>query len=318
MPFRFNPITDKLDLVQVSLSPTGDVAFLSGNSGTNIPPNAFGNINVVGLGSLNVDGNVPTNTLTIELNNTTDHAVIVGAGTSTITSLAVGTSGQVLTGSTGADPAFASLGTDSGLTAHGVVIAEGNSAFVATAVGAAGQVLTGQSAADPKFSPLGTNSGLTNHGVLLAQGNGPFVTTVAPTNGEVLIGGTGVDPAFATLTAGANITITNASNSVTIAVSGTPIINTYTAVSSSPYVVTSTDYYLSIDTTSAITIKLPDSTTQYRTFILKDKTGSSSSNNITLTTVTGAVLIDGATSQLISNNYGALNIIWNGTTYEIF
>jgi len=39
----------------------------------------------------------------------TNHGVLVGAGTSAITQLAVGTNGQVLLGSTGADPAFGTL-----------------------------------------------------------------------------------------------------------------------------------------------------------------------------------------------------------------
>jgi len=41
----------------------------------------------------------------------TDHAVLVGGGTSVIDPIAVGTNGQVLIGSTGADPAFATIGS---------------------------------------------------------------------------------------------------------------------------------------------------------------------------------------------------------------
>jgi hypothetical protein len=45
----------------------------------------------------------------------TDHGVLVGSGTGAITPLAVGTDGQVLLGSTGADPVFATL-TSTGAT----------------------------------------------------------------------------------------------------------------------------------------------------------------------------------------------------------
>jgi len=45
----------------------------------------------------------------------TDHGVLVGAGTSAITALTVGTDGQVLLGSSAADPVFATL-TSSGAT----------------------------------------------------------------------------------------------------------------------------------------------------------------------------------------------------------
>ena len=46
----------------------------------------------------------------------TDHGVLVGSGTDPITSLAVGTNGQLLIGSTGADPVFASLTAGNGLS----------------------------------------------------------------------------------------------------------------------------------------------------------------------------------------------------------
>jgi len=47
----------------------------------------------------------------------TDHGVLVGSGTDAITALSVGTDGQLLVGSTGADPVFATLSADRSLTA---------------------------------------------------------------------------------------------------------------------------------------------------------------------------------------------------------
>jgi hypothetical protein len=46
----------------------------------------------------------------------TDHGVLVGSGTSPITPLTVGTNGQVLVGSTGADPVFATIGAGTGIS----------------------------------------------------------------------------------------------------------------------------------------------------------------------------------------------------------
>lgn len=46
----------------------------------------------------------------------TDHGVLVGSGTGAITPLAVGTNGQILIGSTGADPVFATLGAGEAIT----------------------------------------------------------------------------------------------------------------------------------------------------------------------------------------------------------
>ncbi len=64
--------------------------------------------------------------------------------------------GKTLIGAgNGASPTFASIGTNSGLTAHGVLIAEGNGAFSATSVGILGQVLTSNGpGSDPTFQPI--------------------------------------------------------------------------------------------------------------------------------------------------------------------
>jgi hypothetical protein len=46
----------------------------------------------------------------------TDHGVIVGSGTGAVTPLTVGTNGQVLVGSTGADPVFATITAGTGIS----------------------------------------------------------------------------------------------------------------------------------------------------------------------------------------------------------
>lgn len=85
------------------------------------------------------------------------------------------------------------------------------------------------------------------------------------------------------------------------------------------YTATTTDYFISCDSTlGPIKIELPDTTTNYREFVVKDRTGQSSTNNITITTVTGTDLIDGATSYIIQDNYESTDILWNGTSYETF
>ncbi len=97
-----------------SVSPTGFVSLiaseflttLQGNTGSPIPPVA-NNIFTVGSGNISISGS--GNTLTTKLINLNAHAVQVGAGTDTLTQLAVGTNGQVLLGSTLSDPAFGTL-----------------------------------------------------------------------------------------------------------------------------------------------------------------------------------------------------------------
>lgn len=91
-----------------------------------------------------------------------------------------------------------------------------------------------------------------------------------------------------------------------------------TTVNSTPYVVLSTDYYLSVDTSgAAITIQLPNTTTTGRVIRIKDASGNAATNNLTVTTVGGVVTIDGLTSQVLTVNYESISVIWNGTSYEV-
>jgi hypothetical protein len=87
----------------------------------------------------------------------------------------------------------------------------------------------------------------------------------------------------------------------------------------SPYTVLSTDYYISVDSTGGpVTLRFPNAPTTKQTWVVKDRTGTSATSAITVTTVGGAVNIDGATSYTIGVNYQAINLLFNGTTYEVF
>lgn len=93
----------------------------------------------------------------------------------------------------------------------------------------------------------------------------------------------------------------------------------YANVNTSPYVVGASDQFLSVDCSGgAITVQLPNSPTSSRIFWIKDRTGSAPTHNITVTTVGGAVNIDGAVTYTMNTAYQSINIIFNGTSYEIF
>lgn len=150
----------------------------------------------------------------------TAHGVVIGEGVGNLAATLAGTNGQVLTGTTGADPSFGALGLRSGLTAHGVLLGEGNNAIVATAVGTDGQVLTGNTGADPTYVALGVRSGLTAHGVLVGEGASAIAAMTVGTNGQILVGATGADPAFATVSStGTTITSTLGANALNLDVS---------------------------------------------------------------------------------------------------
>ena len=181
--------------------------------------------------------------------STTDHAVLIGNGTgSAIGSLAVGATGEILTGVTGADPTWSSSPTMANLTlSTGGAVRTNTTAgntllFQAYDVDGTAYVTFATLTANntPTFDldaavTIGTNyiyrvggtdvsvsdggtgaSTLTDHGVLLGSGTAAITALGEASNGQLVIGSTGNDPVLATLTAGTNMTVTNASGSITL------------------------------------------------------------------------------------------------------
>ncbi len=158
----------------------------------------------------------------------------------------------------------------------------------------------------------------------LIYGSGGAGTNLAAlgeaTDGQLPIGDTGGAPILANITAGSNITITNAAGSITIDADGGGILN-LTAITDAdtPYTVLAADEYLSCDVSGGVlTIRLANAPTTGRVVILKDAGGDAATNNITVTTVGGAVNIDGAATFVMNTNFEAANFIFNGATYEVF
>lgn len=142
--------------------------------------------------------------------------------------------------------------------------------------------------------------------------------TAAPTTGAVVVSGVNAttstvgvasfNPNEFTVTVGGQVSLTQFQ-----------LATNYTNVTTTPYVVTATDYYISVDTSGgAKTIQLPNAPTALRLFVVKDRTGNAGANNISITTVGGAVLIDGVTTYTLMQNFEAVDILFNGTSYEIF
>jgi hypothetical protein len=165
---------------------------------------------------------------------------------------------------------------------------------------------------------LGTQ---TIHSLALFQGSTGAMTPLgAATNGQIPIGSTGLDPVLATITAGAGITVSNGAGTITISATGADFL-AYTQVTfaMSPYLVLSTDEYLGVNTSAGgVTILLPNAPSTGRVFYIKDRNGTSSTNTIGVTTVGGAVLIDAAATYTINTDYEAIQVIFNGSAYEVF
>jgi len=144
----------------------------------------------------------------------TSHGVLVGEGTSAITALSVGTNGQLLIGSSGADPAFSTV-TSTGSTLTYTTGAHTLNIDVTAPLNVA-------------HGGTGATS-LTAHGVLVGEGTSAITPLTVGTNGQVLIGATAADPAFATLTStGGTITFTTGANSLNLEATSVPM--TWTVV----------------------------------------------------------------------------------------
>ena len=162
------------------------------DSGTNpVVPNSAGLIVMAGSGSITSVGSL--NTLTYQLTGLTNHAVLVGAGTSTITKVGpTATAGQVFqSAGSSADPAFSTATYPSTTTVSQLLYSS------------ATNVVSGLATA--------------NRAVITTNATGVPVATALATDGQLIIGSTAGAPAAATLTAGTGITVTNGSNSITVA-----------------------------------------------------------------------------------------------------
>lgn len=174
----------------VSSSGTGILNTLTGNTGGAISP-AAGNINTVGTGSITISG--AASTLTTQLSGLTNHNVLVGAGTATITNVAPSATSGVpfISQGASADPAFGTAvvaGGGTGVTsttAYGVICGGTTSTnpFQSIAsVGTSGQVLTSNGAAAlPTFQSISATSAFTQVAIQVFTSTG--ANTYTPTTG---------------------------------------------------------------------------------------------------------------------------------------
>lgn len=151
-------------------------------------------LTVVGGGSTTTTG--AGSTVTVELTGLTNHAVLIGAGTNTITKVGpVASTGAVLVSNgAGSDPGFT--------TATYPLTTTVNQILYSSATNTVAGLATANSA------------------VITTTAAGVPVATALATDGQLIIGSTAGAPAAATLTAGAGISIVNAGNSITITNTG--------------------------------------------------------------------------------------------------
>jgi hypothetical protein len=108
------------------------------------------------------------------------------------------------------------------------------------------------------------------------------------------------------VTSGTAINVAGASNQV---YPYTTIATNWTILNTDTYVLLDTDTTLS----RSITLPLANSVTAGRYYIIKDKTGSAATNNITILRA-GSDTLDGATSFVINGNYASQSIMSDGVS----
>jgi hypothetical protein len=157
---------------------------ITGNSGGALSPTS-GNWNILGTGSITTVGS--GSTLTTQLTGLTNHNVLLGAGTATITNVAPSaTSGvPLISQGVSADPLFGTAVVAGGgtgqtsLTNHGVLVGAGTSAITQLAAGSAGQaLLSGGASANPAYStPTYPSASGTTGTILRSDGTNNVYTT---------------------------------------------------------------------------------------------------------------------------------------------
>ncbi len=65
MVFKFNPITNRLDITGAGGGGGGGISTLTGNTGGPIAPDGSGNVNIIGGGSVTVSGSGSTLTISV-------------------------------------------------------------------------------------------------------------------------------------------------------------------------------------------------------------------------------------------------------------
>jgi hypothetical protein len=189
-----------------TIASLGAITTITGNSGGAEVPSS-GNFNILGTGSITVAGSA--NTETVQLTGLTNHNVLVGAGTATITNVAPSaTSGiPLVSNGSSSDPSFTTAvvaggGTgDTSFTAYapicGGTTTTGALQSASTGIGTSGFVLTSNgSSALPSFKAVAASGAFTSIAVQTFSYTGSS-QTYTPTSGmlyctiEVIGGGGG-------------------------------------------------------------------------------------------------------------------------------
>ncbi len=230
-------------------------------------------------------GTLPVNRGGTGATTLASHGVLVGNGTGTVAATAVGTTGQVLTGVTGADPVWASPATSGTVTS--VAVSGGT-----TGLTTSGGPITSSGTITLAGTLIVGNGGtgattLTNHGVLVGAGTSAVSGLTAGTDGQFLQGQTGANPAWTNSTGSGSVVLATSPTLVT------PTIGVATATSVNKVAITA-------PATSA-TLTLADGSTLATSGAFSTTLTATAATNVTLPT-SGTL----ATTAIVTNSADGL------------
>jgi hypothetical protein len=273
---------------------TGALDSLTGDTGTAIP--VAGNIKIAGGGGAsNIVTSATGSTVSIAVSSSPSFL-----GTTTVATGLIATTGNIVATAGNINATAGSMSAGTTITAGtGITSTTGNiTASTGNIVATLGSISANTTVTAGTVVTAGTGVTVTafGAGVIIASTAGVF-SSIPGTAGQVLTSnGVGVAPTFQT--AGST--------------------TGYTATSTSPYVVLTTDDFIGVTAAGAFTVELPNAPATGRIFTIKDAGGTAGTDNITVTTVGGIVLIDGAATNVINTNFQSIQVLFNGTKYLVF
>ncbi len=256
--------------------------------------------------------------------------VIVGVNATTVGSVGPGAAGDVLvSGGNAANPSYVTPTAGTGLTitenasthqyALSVPVVEANGGTHQTtyttgdilyasaantlsklAIGSSTQVLT-VTAGVPAWAPA-------SGAVTSVTGTANQITS-SPTTGAVTL----TIPSTFIAPGSIESTTTLKSDGIFTTASGQVV--KITTPGAYPYTTLTSDFVILVDSSAARTIVPLGSPTTGQMYRIKDNVGSAALNNITITP--SGKNIDGSASVLIQNNYGSIDIVYNGTQWNV-
>ena len=267
------------------------------------------------------------------LTNATGYTIahLSGAGTGVLTALAANVTGSggiaLATSPTFVTPALGTIASGNGAALTGLVWSQ---------IGTTPTTLAGYGITNA------LSTALANTDILV--GNGSGLAAPVAVSGDCTLANTGAitclktgGVAFGsaanvnTGTSGATVMVNNANNTQSgngtfsganaftgVTTFGTLIVKSRSVTAAGAVTISATtDYFICINKTvgAATTANLPGSPTAGLTYEIKDCKGDAGTNNITVTPASGT--IDGASTFVISNNYGAAAVTYNGTEWSI-